>query len=541
MAAHRPEAVLDLNVSASHPIQEVKTIATISNPSLVSTITTSRTTSAVDQQTLSTHYDPTAHPPLRPPRGSTAANLVQPKHELPPTPAPAAAASAKTLKCTPAAAVVGGGVVGVRKSTCPQCTNISIMQLFYEMKQKFPSVSDDLVNDCVLDHCHDKATCLAILQEHSESNQSLIPQSSYPAKSLRGSAESLMGGGRKRGGQQLQQGAGGDAAAATCDSNNRQSNTNTIPRRSKGAVGAAIVAAAVPLVGMVSGANGASHFRRQSDTNNPKQAAGASSDMLSNGGSFLSNNIQRMAISGSSSGSGSVARPCTLNLAPAPNRPFRTAPPIPSTTSSTSSLSSLSTATDLASASSPQLTASNESINVSVNVTLSPILTPPRSTTGHVSHVSKPPIPPRHTTELTVQPEMLPFATTISPGRSFTSVNFTLRQPPANTGTGSGDGAGGEGTSAGYPIDISTAGSSMTYSSSSYNARQGYQSQLQITVGNGGGSISAIRTKAPQTPAMVTTTTATGSRNLLGTNTTTTPTRLDADTEGKGGEGEMVD
>lgn len=546
MATNRPEAALD-----------PKQPPTQSNNSPVPGDSQNTTPASAPPGThagaFSKHYSP---PPLRPPRGH-AVNLVQPKSEL--QPPPAATAAAKTRNGVAAAAVVGGGVVGVPKSTCAKCTNISIMQLFYEMKQRFPTVSDDVVNGCVLDYCHQRERCLAALQVHSESNQTLIPQS-YPSKSLRTPTEKMLAGGggaRRRPSQQQEQQQ--PTTTTTCDMN-RQSNTNTIPRRSKGGggVGAAIVSAAVPLVGMVNGScvEGMS-FRRQSDTNSPMALGTVSattaigggggtvgkpndapSDILCNGGRFLSNNLQRMAIGGSGAAApAKVERPCTLNLSPAPHRPFRTAPPIPSTTSSTSSLSSLSTATDLASASSPQLTASNESINVSVNVTLSPILTA-RPTTGHVS---KPPIPPRHTTELTVQPEMLPFATAM-PTRSFTSVNFTLR-PPADGA--SGGGGGGEGTSGGggggvsvpaaTPIDITTAGSSMTYSSSSYNAKQGYQSQLQITVGNGGGSISAIRTKAPAPPVPTSTSAAVaasnlmrGTRNLLGTTQ-----RLDADSEGE--------
>lgn len=505
-------------------------------------------------QTLTTNHDqssnghPPAGPPLRPPRGHT--NLVQPKHELRPPPAATPPAKGRTNGVP--AAVAGGGVVGVRKSTCPQCSNISIMRLFYQMKQLFPTVSDDVVNECVLDYCHQRERCVAALQEHSESNQTLIPQS-YPSKLLRGSFENILGGSggaKKKTSLQHNQ----EEQEKKQSKGDKTSNTNTFPRRSKagggvgsalsGMVGGALVQAAVPLVGMVNGgvgcelnkSNGSFNFRRQSDTNSPKQQqqsiAGGGlgnntnnhNDVLSNGGSFISNNIQRMAIGNSGGVVNKLERPSTLNLSPAPNRPFRAAPPIPSTTSSTSSLSSLSTATDLASASSPQLTASNESINVSVNVTLSPILA--QRTAAAAGHVAKPPIPPRHTTELTVQPEVLPFASTSGmPTRSFTSVNFTLR-PPA---TGA-DGAEGTSTA---PIDISTAGSSMTYSSSSYNAKQGYQSQLQITVGNGGGSISAIRTKAP-TPVTPTNAVAGSSlmrdtRNLMGGGTTT---RLDADTEG---------
>lgn len=522
MATNRPEAVPDSKLSSA--------------PNQIKEEATENTTTTTITPPTTTNTSPLTKP-LRPQR-NYGAKLVRPKDEVQPAAAAASAGSCKSISGS-GAGPGGGGVVGVRKSTCKRCTNISIMQLFYEMKQKFPTVPDDVVNECVLDNCHERERCMEKLREHSEGNQTNVPHS-YPARLLLDEQQQHK-----------------------CDNrhemkSDRQSNTNTIPRRSRGggggAVGAAIVAAAVPLVGMV-GVSG-HNFRRQSDTNSPQlagrknaQNSGSFSDMLSNGGSFVSNNIQRMAISGGGGGSSSspaagavpankVERPRTLNLASSPNRPFRTAPPIPSTTSSTSSLSSLSTATDLASASSPQLTASNESINVSVNVTLSPILTP-RTTP---SHVAKPPIPPRHTTELTVQPEMLPFATTMAkglPSRSFTSVNFTLRQPP--TSGGAGDNGGGvlqEGEVVGAPIDFTTAGSSMTYSSSSYNAQQGYQSQLQITVGNGGGSISAYRTKAPTGVTQQQQTTAVAGRTIGGTRTTTTTTRLDADSEGENREGE---
>jgi hypothetical protein len=100
--------------------------------------------------------------------------------------------------------------------------------------------------------------------------------------------------------------------------------------------------------------------------------------------------------------------------------------------------------------------------------------------------------PSRHTTALQVQPEPPYLVDQDAQGpRSYTSVNFTLRQPT---------------TSPQSPIDIS-AGPSLTYSSSSFDARQGYQSRLQITVGGsgtsanggaamvGGGSISAMRAR----------------------------------------------
>lgn len=251
-------------------------------------------------------------PPLRPPRAHHA-NLVQPKHELQPPPTNNAAAAGKST----GAAAVGGGVVGVRKSTCEKCTNVSIMQIFYEMKQRFPTVSDDVVSESVLDHCHQRQKLLDVLQAHSESNQTLIPQS-YPSKALRGSTDNILAGAMRKKNSLQEEHITGDKF--------RQN--HTIPRRGKGSVGAALAAAAMPLVGMVSGErNVLNGSRRQSDTNNPNNQG--SSDMLSNGGSFLSNNIQRMAIGGPGAVGNKVERPCTLNLSPAPNRPFRTAPPIP--------------------------------------------------------------------------------------------------------------------------------------------------------------------------------------------------------------------
>lgn len=157
-------------------------------------------------------------------------------------------------------------------------------------------------------------------------------------------------------------------------------------------------------------------------------------------------------------------RPNTLNIGKLPEsfqqlglRPTRSAPPPP--TSSNPFF--------------PQTPSVSEGdmLNVSLNVTVSPVS-------------SRPPVRPqrsvRHTTAISVQPETPPFNRDVqhSP-RSFTSVNFTLRQPTSTPQS---------------PIDISAGPSpSLTYSSSSYDARKGYQSRLEITVGSGGSSISASR------------------------------------------------
>ncbi|XP_045774394.1 uncharacterized protein LOC123873560 isoform X3 [Maniola jurtina] len=51
------------------------------------------------------------------------------------------------------------------------CTNISLMQLFHELKQKFPGVPDHVVSNTIELYCHDKKACETHL--HSEVKASL--------------------------------------------------------------------------------------------------------------------------------------------------------------------------------------------------------------------------------------------------------------------------------------------------------------------------------------------------------------------------------
>lgn len=51
------------------------------------------------------------------------------------------------------------------------CTNISLMQLFHELKQKFPGVPDHVVSNTIELYCHDKQACEK--QLHSEVKASL--------------------------------------------------------------------------------------------------------------------------------------------------------------------------------------------------------------------------------------------------------------------------------------------------------------------------------------------------------------------------------
>jgi TAK1-binding protein 2 len=61
------------------------------------------------------------------------------------------------------------------------CTKISIMQLFHEMKQKFPKVPDHIIQKLVTDNCHNKQACF----DQIDSIISLSKQSTiYPTKNI---------------------------------------------------------------------------------------------------------------------------------------------------------------------------------------------------------------------------------------------------------------------------------------------------------------------------------------------------------------------
>lgn len=145
---------------------------------------------------------------------------------------------------------------------------------------------------------------------------------------------------------------------------------------------------------------------------------------------------------------------------PPPSKPIRSAPPPPPILA-TAAITTADPASPI-----------QEPLNVSLNVTVSPVTQRRRAQ--------------RHTSELNVQPEMpySPPADGELGSRSYTSVNFTLR-PPSEENAQS-------------PIDI-CAGPSLTYSSNSYDARQGYQSSLKIIVGGPSGgptAFSAMRTRS---------------------------------------------
>lgn len=313
------------------------------------------------------------------------------------------------------------------------CSNISIMQLFHEMKQEFPKVPDDIVQQNVTDNCHNRSACIDQLRK---ANTATTPTTKmYPSKSI-------------------------------------HSNQQT-PRS--------------PVM------NGAKWANNQKMKQISEKFENSSSDT-------------------SASSDKKIKRPSTLALRRAPDPPTSSNASTPNSatnlskfTSPTSSTSSLVASTSSISSNNNQSDISpqfhhnvtldssaskfNDSLNVQLNVTVSPISS------------SAPPIPPRptrHLSQLNVRPEpayrMLDTKTAQSGGtsvatagqKSYTSVNFTLRQPTSIL------------PSPITPIDIQAGPSSLTYSSSSFDAKQGFQSNLKITVaGNGESCIQTVRTRQP--------------------------------------------
>eukprot|EP00099_Drosophila_melanogaster_P005549 NP_001246417.1 TAK1-associated binding protein 2, isoform B [Drosophila melanogaster] len=70
---------------------------------------------------------------------------------------------------------------GKAKPSC-HCTNISIMHLFHEMKQEFPTIPDAIVTQCVNENCHQRENCIQMLRKELALHP--IPVQSYPAKVL---------------------------------------------------------------------------------------------------------------------------------------------------------------------------------------------------------------------------------------------------------------------------------------------------------------------------------------------------------------------
>lgn len=269
-----------------------------------------------------------------------------------------------------------------RSSACG-CTNISIMQLFHEMKQEFPKVPDHIVQQLVAENCHNRRACLEQLQKVACSVTSTPTM--YPSKLIHNSA---------------------------------QQQTPRSPSI---------------INGVKWSSNGSQRMRELSEKfENTSINSSSSSSVCSEVTSPTSLNEIK------------AKRPTTLPLRRAPDPPMKQHQLSPTTSvSSNSSTSQMhhnvtldSTATKI-----------NDSLNVQLNVTVSPI----SSKSPIVAKRPAPPPPPlkpRFTSQLNVQPEPpftsmldqaknLPIASasasastgTNSGKKSYTKVNFTLRQP----------------------------------------------------------------------------------------------------------------
>ncbi|XP_053688579.1 dual specificity protein kinase splB isoform X2 [Sabethes cyaneus] len=344
-----------------------------------------------------------------------------------------------------------GNFLNKRRSTC-SCSNIAIMQLFHEMKQKFPTVPDHVVSDVVTANCHNRPACIDSLEKAVLGTPSTVQ--AYPSQSIHSTTLKRRINERKL--SKL------ESSLSSGSNSSRENSVDKLSRSVGDAIGSSngdfvdnnnrlnSGATTVNSIGDVPRDSGSANNADNNPTTTTTTTAAA-----------FDNNNNRVALS----------RPNTLAFSGP--RPTRVAPLPP--------ISSTITA-------SPEL---GETVNVQLNVTVSPVAN--RSPIGH-----------RHTSTLQLQPEP-PYSRELAqasssfntPGalpagansRSSTSVNLTLRQPSDRPQS---------------PIHIHA--SPLKYTAKGFNAQSGIQSKLEITFRDGFGSISAMRTHVPGYEAGSTTT-----------------------------------
>ncbi|XP_017077153.2 putative uncharacterized protein DDB_G0271606 isoform X2 [Drosophila eugracilis] len=359
---------------------------------------------------------------------------------------------------------------GKGKPSC-HCTNISIMHLFHEMKQEFPTIPDAIVTQCVNENCHQRDNCIQMLRKELALHP--IPVQSYPAKVLQ---------------QQQQQ----------HNHQNRQAKPPTPLKPSRVApphpeVGQSNGVATPP--GVVSSPLPITQPRPRPTTLNIQRQFSTQ----------LQQKIQQRQQRQQRDLHPPQLTPTSLS------KPLRRAPPLPplpkpkpgsfSNDSSclTSPMSSSESELSLnaASLSSPTSAATTAA---GASAAAAPVIAPAQQQPSPVRHRSvitlqpEPPyardfrsvdFPP--TTTTTSTPPLPSPSSVASPGipggrKSFTSLNLTLRQP-----TGSAQSA----------IDITAGpapsgqGSGITYSSVSFDARRGTHKNFQLTVTDEGSVFSA--------------------------------------------------
>ncbi|KAH8298454.1 hypothetical protein KR044_003569 [Drosophila immigrans] len=373
------------------------------------------------------------------------------------------------------------------KLSC-QCTNISIMHLFHEMKQEFPTLPDALVTQCVNENCHQRDNCIQMLKK--ELSLHPIPVQSYPAKVLQQQQQQ----------QQQQQ---------------RQTKPPTPLKPSR----------AAPTQPPIGNANG-----------NDSESVEAPPIVPTARPRPTTLNLQRQLnaqlqqkIQQRQQQQQQQQQPPQLTPG-AQYKPLRRAPPLPPKRQTSSSVDGaalslaqqqqqpLSSFSNDSSCLTSPLSSSESELSLSVS------LSSPTTSAAAAAAVATPAAatttaqlrsPVRHRSVITLQPEppyareFLSNAVAISPtppsptsgastpsGRkSFTSLNLTLRQPqPSNSGAApatiditAGPAASGNGSSG------------ITYSSSSFDARRGTHKNFQLTVTDEGSVFSAgcVRPQVP--------------------------------------------
>ncbi|KAL7024392.1 hypothetical protein ACKWTF_013021 [Chironomus riparius] len=316
------------------------------------------------------------------------------------------------------------------------CTNISIMQLFHEMKQEYPKVPDHIVQQLVTENCHNRRACLEQLNKVTASSP--VTPTMYPSKSIHSNSD-------KSNQQTLRSQVNGLKIGS---SQKMKEMTEKFESTS---------------ISSSSSTSTSSNSKLKRPTTLPLRPA-------PDPPTFNSNNHQRTPSSTLSS---------------------------PNSTTSVSSFSTTSQHQQLFEQAQTHhnvvldSTASkiNDSLNVQLNVKVSPISTkrpappPPPARQRFTSHLSVQP-QPSYTNLLDQKNDIMQYGgATASTGttgqRSYTNVKLTLRQPSASL----------------QPIDIQAGPQTLSYSSSSFNAQQGCESHLKITVaGNGESCIQAVRT-----------------------------------------------
>ncbi|XP_030566334.1 ataxin-2 homolog [Drosophila novamexicana] len=369
------------------------------------------------------------------------------------------------------------------KLSC-QCTNISIMHLFHEMKQEFPTLPDALVTQCVNENCHQRDNCIQMLKKELVLHPS--PVQSYPAKVVQQQ-------------QHLQQ---------------RQVKPPTPLKPSR-------AAPTQPPVG-----NGTSETPPGTPIARPRPTTLNLPRQLN---AQLQQKIQQRQQQ-------QQQQPQRQQLTPsAQYKPLRRAPPLPPLPPKPHAAVSLpqqqqqqlmsSFSNDSSCLTSPLSSSESElSLNVSLSspttttttaaavaATATPAALPASPATAQLRS------PVRHRSVITLQPEppyareFLNNAVTISPAptppsptsgastpsgrKSFTSLNLTLRQPQVSS---NGAAPSTIDITAG-PAPSGNGSSGITYSSSSFDARRGTHKNFQLTVTDEGSVFSAgcVRPQAP--------------------------------------------